>query len=74
MNKSKIEVLVGASYQETISKLLAVRGTGYSSNALLHNIAAASVINIENMNESDYRYAAVFARVNWNYNKSTFLT
>lgn len=69
MNKSKIEVLLGASYQETISKSLAVRGTGYSSNALLHNIAAASVINIESMNESDYRYAAVFARANWNYNK-----
>jgi TonB-linked SusC/RagA family outer membrane protein len=73
ISKSKVEVLVGASYQETISKSLAVRGTGYSSNALLHNMAAASVINIESLNESEYRYAAVFGRINWNYDKKYIL-
>ncbi|MCS3869467.1 TonB-linked SusC/RagA family outer membrane protein [Chryseobacterium ginsenosidimutans] len=73
ISKSKVEVLAGASYQETISKSLAVRGTGYSSNALLHNMAAASVINIEGLNESEYRYAAVFGRINWNYDKKYIL-
>lgn len=73
VDKSKIEVLLGASYQETISKSLAVRGTGYSSNNLLYNIAAAATINMEGLNESDYRYAAVFGRVNWNYDKKYIL-
>lgn len=73
IRKSKIEILAGASYQETISKSLAVRGTGYSSNALLYNVAAASVVNIEGLSETEYRYAAVFGRINWNYDKKYIL-
>jgi len=73
VNKNTFEVLAGASYQETISKSLAVRGTGFSSNALLNNIMAASVINMENLNETDYRYAAIFGRINWQYNNKYIL-
>lgn len=63
------EALVGATYQESTTKISSMRGTGYTSNDLLENIAAAKTINILNLNETRYRYAALFGRLNWMYKK-----
>jgi len=66
-DNSAWDVLLGGTYQESVTKLSSIRGTGYTSNDLLENIAAAKTINILNLNDTQYKYAAFFGRLNWTY-------
>jgi len=62
----KIEALVGASYQGQIQNAEGIRGTGYSSDVLLKNIASAEIVTGSNTS-SEYKYLAGFSRINVNY-------
>lgn len=62
-----LEVLLGGSYQGSSTQQGSMRGSGFESNALLHNIAAAQTKTINDRINTDYRYAAVFSRINYNY-------
>lgn len=64
--KGKLVVLVGGTWlgnQQTRSLLL---GEGFQTDNLLRNIATANSITISNSFEQ-YRYQAVFSRINYNW-------
>lgn len=60
-------VLTGFTFQENSSKNSALRGTGFASNALLQNIAAATTVTFSDFSDVRYRYAALFGRLNYQY-------
>ncbi len=65
IGKSAVDVLVGASYQSQRSEKLSSLASGFSSNNLLYNRAAAAQTFIFNNDGIDYRYQAFFARFNY---------
>lgn len=64
---SQWDALAGVTYQETSSKTSAITASGFASNALLFNLSAASLTTIKNFSEIDYRYMAIFGRMNYQY-------
>ncbi|WP_159798924.1 SusC/RagA family TonB-linked outer membrane protein [Flavobacterium sp. MK4S-17] len=67
--KLKLEALAGTTFQQLTGAQLAQSGTGFSSNSLIYNLAAATSLDVASHLESDYRYNAVFARVNLNWDR-----
>ena len=73
LGKLNIEAIVGATFQEKTGNRLSFQGSGYASEVLIGNIAAAeSILNAGNEN-SKYRYAAVFSRIGTNWDHKYFL-
>ena len=66
LGPGKMDVLAGLTFQERTTQGLQLSATGFSSNALMDNMAAASTVRIVSDNESEYRYNAVFGRINYN--------
>jgi len=64
--KNNFSFLLGGSFQENIRQGLTQEGYGFSNNALLENIAAASTITLINSNYTQYKYNALFGRLNYN--------
>lgn len=68
-----LTALVGATYKENTSSSTEQDGTGYTEDALLHTIqAATSVYNSDNY--SIFKYAGVFGRVGYVYNSEYILS
>jgi len=65
VGNSSFDLLVGASYQNQSSEKLATLSSGFSSNNLLYNKAAATQTVVLNNDEIDYKYQAFFGRVNY---------
>jgi len=63
---------LGATFQSVTSKRLGVLGYGYTSDLLLTDIRAAPEQQITNNSISQYKYNALYARLNYNY-KSKYL-
>lgn len=63
----ELTVLLGASVQVEENSRESMRGSGFASNALLQNIGAAQTKTIADQMTTQYRYAAVFGRVNYQY-------
>ena len=59
--------LLGATYQENISELRYVTASGFSSDALIGDLAAASKVESKLYRYSKYKYNAVFGRLNYNW-------
>lgn len=60
-----VDVLVGSTFQQTKNFLSAINGTGYSNDAQLVNIQAASNTSVMSSLQSNYRYSAIFGRFNY---------
>lgn len=73
LGNGKISMLLGSTFQERSATQLAVYGAGFSSNALLDNLSAASFTQIMNDSEINYRYMALFGRLNYNLQNKYFL-
>ncbi|MCK0115115.1 SusC/RagA family TonB-linked outer membrane protein [Gelidibacter sp. F63206] len=63
----ELEVLLGTTFQSESSDILTQRGTGFSSNGLINSIGAATIVQILSDQLSEYRYQAVFGRVNYRF-------
>ena len=68
-DRLKLEALVGTTFQNLKGELLLQSGTGFSSNDLIYNLAAASSLDVMSHLESEYRYNAIFARLNVNWDR-----
>ncbi|WP_233549814.1 SusC/RagA family TonB-linked outer membrane protein [Flavobacterium sp. 102] len=68
-----VDVLLGATFQNQTSKKQLAYATGFSSNSLLYDLAAASQVLIRNNEEIDYKYQAFFGRANYTYAKKYIL-
>lgn len=66
-NKHRLSALTGLTFLQQQSERLGIMGYGFSSNSLIYNIKAAKTISILDANQSQYRYNAVFGRLNYNY-------
>ena len=66
--KHHLNALVGGTFQSNSNDLFSITGTGFSSNAFITNIGLAKTITIDQIQDSEYKYAALFARFNYTYN------
>lgn len=64
----KLSLLAGATFQQTKQEGYYYLGTGYSSDAMLKNMRAASALTLRSYNYSEYKYQAVYGRVNYDIN------
>jgi TonB-linked SusC/RagA family outer membrane protein len=71
--KGKLDFLIGATAEQDTKTAQTTYAYGFSSDALLENIAAASSTHIYNNNYSQYRYAAFFGRLNYNIGEKYIL-
>jgi TonB-dependent starch-binding outer membrane protein SusC len=63
-----LKVLVGTSFQESVQKGQTIEAGGYTSDALLENIKAATTLTSTNTTYSQYKYQAIFGRLNYVWN------
>ncbi|WP_312716923.1 SusC/RagA family TonB-linked outer membrane protein [Sphingobacterium multivorum] len=68
-----LDILVGGTFQNENNSYGSMSGTGFESNALIHNISAAKTKTIEDQYNTQYRYVAFFGRVNYQLDKKYIL-
>ena len=59
-----MDVLLGTTFQQETSEQSVLRGRGFPNNELIRNMAAAETLEVLSNSDSEYRYNAVFGRVN----------
>lgn len=64
-----LTILAGGTLQESIQQGETISARGYTSDALLENIRSATRIDIIGTAYSQYRYVAIFGRVNYVWNE-----
>jgi TonB-linked SusC/RagA family outer membrane protein len=69
LGRAGLEFLVGSTFQRQNNEQLAQLGSGFPSNSLIYNLAAASYSQIMLDSESIYKYQAIFGRANFNWDK-----
>ncbi|AFL82524.1 TonB-linked outer membrane protein, SusC/RagA family [Aequorivita sublithincola DSM 14238] len=72
-DKAKIEVLIGSSFQSENSRRTIRFAEGFTTNALINDPSAAASISIKSFTDDEYRYNAIFGRVNLNWAKKYIL-
>jgi TonB-linked SusC/RagA family outer membrane protein len=63
----QLDVLIGGTYQQTKNSALYLVGYGFKSNDLITNMTAATDKEIQSDSQTEYRYAAAFGRINYQY-------
>jgi len=71
--RNTLDVLIGATYQDDTVSQLSMTGTGFESNAFIENIAAAQTKVINDLYSTEYKYSAVFGRINYQLDKKYIL-
>lgn len=59
--------LIGTTFQNQKTTKLAQSGSGFTSDALINSLAAAARVTVLNHEVTEYKYNALFARVNMNW-------
>jgi TonB-linked SusC/RagA family outer membrane protein len=67
LSTGQFDVMVGTTFLNQTREGLAQTATGFSSEALMKNLAAASARTMGTNYYSNYRYQAVFGRVNYKF-------
>lgn len=67
ISQGNLDVLVGSTIQRTQVDGINLQGTGFSSDALIGSLNNAAAIINYGSNNSDYKYNALFGRVNYNW-------
>jgi TonB-dependent starch-binding outer membrane protein SusC len=67
IGKSKLDLLAGSSIQQNKSNGGYVVGSGYNSDEQLENIASATSFFVGNSFVTQYKYAALFGKFNYNW-------
>jgi TonB-dependent starch-binding outer membrane protein SusC len=73
IGKGKLQILAGATWQERTTKSESINAINYTSDLLLNSIAAAGSITARN-NFSEYRYSALYCRLNYNWRDKYIIT
>ncbi len=64
--KSRLQVLLGTTFQQRTLNRIVVSGSGYTSDLLLTSLDAAATVTVSNYSEI-YRYSALFGRVTYHH-------
>ncbi|OYX28893.1 MAG: SusC/RagA family protein [Flavobacteriales bacterium 32-35-8] len=62
--QTNLDILVGSTFQQDVTEQSVIRGTGFPSNNLIRNLAAANEVEVLQEMDSEYRYQAFFGRIN----------
>ncbi len=62
----KLNILAGSTTQQSVRESQSFQGTGFTSDALIENLAAAATIQLRSTNYTKYRYQSIFGRINYN--------
>lgn len=62
-----VNIILGTTFQSQKSKSLTQMGNGFSSNDLIHSLGAATTVQVTGDQISEYRYQALFGRINYSY-------
>jgi TonB-dependent starch-binding outer membrane protein SusC len=69
----KMEFLFGSSLQTMNTTSQQIEAEGYTSDALSRNLGAATGFPLAINSSSEYRYAALYGRINYNYHNKYIL-
>ncbi len=69
IGKGDLDILAGMTLQESIQEGQTIQATDFPSDALIENSAAAGSVRIREDNFIQYRYQAVFGRINYNWDR-----
>ncbi len=64
----QFDILIGTSFLDQKTDALAQFAKGFPSEALMKNIGAAASISLARSSFTEYRYHAIFGRINYNLN------
>jgi TonB-linked SusC/RagA family outer membrane protein len=64
---SRIDAIVGSTFQHQRTDRLFMFGADFASNSLIYDMASAAIRGVDLSDETIYKYQAFFARVNYNY-------
>ncbi|MEP7374612.1 MAG: SusC/RagA family TonB-linked outer membrane protein [Chitinophagaceae bacterium] len=67
LGTSKLDFLLGATFQQTGTDAGIIGGSGYANDQIMKNPAAAGALASAGQVKSLYRYNAFFGRVNYNF-------
>ncbi|AYZ12737.1 SusC/RagA family TonB-linked outer membrane protein [Chryseobacterium arthrosphaerae] len=67
--RHQVDVLAGGTYQADLNTQGAIQGYGFTSNAFIDNIAAATTKLISDQIKTEYKYTAVFGRLNYQFDR-----
>ena len=68
LGKGKLGILLGSTFQQRNASRLFQSGSGFSSNALIYDLASATNRQVQMSDETIYKYQAFFGRINYNWN------
>lgn len=69
----KVNVLIGSTFQNQITEALGQTAYGFASEALMDNILSATRINVGTDMNAQYKYSAIFGRINLNWKEKYLL-
>ncbi len=67
VSKGKLSVLIGSSFQGSNENSETREGRGYNNDVLLKDIFAAESIFIIGTRNAEYRYSAIYSRINFSW-------
>ena len=67
--KGMLQAMIGTTFEESKSNSQQLTGVGYSSDLLLPDPSAASTLSSAGTLMSDYRYDALYGRINYNWDR-----
>lgn len=73
LGEGVLSILAGATFQERNREQLGLYAGGFSSNTLITNLMAARDIIVLGNEKSQYRYGAVFGRLNYAFSEKYFI-
>ncbi|MBT1690663.1 SusC/RagA family TonB-linked outer membrane protein [Dawidia soli] len=73
MGKGFLEALIGSTFQGSLSRRQDITASGYNSDLLLNSLRGATGHYYSADDHSEYRYAAIFGRVGYNYDGKYFI-
>ncbi len=71
--KIAMNFLIGTTFQNQKTTQLAQSGSGFTSDALINNLDAATRVSVLNHKVVEYNYTAAFARLNLNFKEKYFI-
>lgn len=71
--KSSLNAMVGGTLQRSLANGNFLNGANYSSEALLGTLMGAGLVTVSYNNYFDYKFASLYGRVNYNWDKKYLL-
>lgn len=71
--KGRLNVMMGGTYQRSLSTGQSIDGRNYSSEALLGSLSGAGTLLLNYNSYFDYRFASLFGRINYDYQRKYLL-